>query len=160
MKNMKIVDLKEIPEIIPILAKWHHDQWAYLNPQSTLEGRIEKYHEYCGEEFIPSTYVACRNSDILGSASIIKHDMKTRMEYSPWLASVFVPPRHRNNGIGTRLVCHVMSIAEENNFDSLYLFTPDKERFYLKLGWTTIHKEFYSDTQVFIMSINFREKQT
>ena len=157
---MEIIDLRKIPEIIPMLAKWHHEEWAHFNPRTTLENRIERYHEYLGDAPLPSTYVACKNSDILGSAAIVKHDMKTRMEYSPWLASVFVPPQHRNNGIGTRLVSHVMTIAVKNGFDSLYLFTPDKERYYRKLGWSTIHKEFYSDTQVFVMSINFREKQT
>lgn len=85
---MDIVDLKEIPEIIPKLVEWHHTQWAYLNPRSTLEKRLEKTKRYLCDEPIPSTFVAVDSGDVLGSAAIIEHDMDTRMEYSPWLASV------------------------------------------------------------------------
>lgn len=152
---MKIVDLKEIPDIISMLAKWHHEQWSYLSPQTSLENRIEKYYKYLGEALIPSTYVACENSTVMGSASIVKHDMKTRMEYSPWLASVYVHPEHRCKGIGSRLVSYVMATAEKNGLESLYLFTPDKEKFYKRLGWTTIHNESYNNTQVSIMTLRF-----
>lgn len=155
---MQIVNLKEIPETIPLIAKWHHDEWAYLNPQSTLKNRIKKYHEYLGQVFIPSTYVAFEKDDIMGSASIVKSDMKTRMEYSPWLASVYVHPEHRNKRIGTKLVSHVMAMAKKNDCETLYLFTPDKENFYKRLGWSTIHRESYSNANVFVMSIKLREK--
>ena len=152
---MEIVDLKEIPDAIPMLADWHHEQWSYLSPQTSLEIRIEKYHEYLREEIIPSAYVAIEKSAVMGSASIIKHDMKTRMEYSPWLASVYVHPEHRDQGIGSKLVSHAMSIAKKNNFEFLYLFTPDKEKLYQRLGWSTIHNELYSNTQVSVMAVRF-----
>jgi N-acetylglutamate synthase-like GNAT family acetyltransferase len=152
---MKILNLKEIPDTIPTLAKWHHEEWAYLNPQKSLEKRIESYREYLGEALVPSTYVALEKSTVLGSASIIKHDMDTRVEYSPWLASVFVHPDHRERGVGSKLVSHVMSTAKKSGFESLYLFTPDRESFYKRLGWTTIHREPYNATQVTIMILNF-----
>ncbi len=152
---MEIVDLNEIPDIISTLAKWHHEQWAYLSPQTSIEMRTEKYQEYLGEKLIPRTYVVLENSSVIGSASIVKNDMKTRMEYSPWLASVYVRPEHRDKGIGSKMVCHVMSVAEKNDFESLYLFTPDKESFYERLCWLTIHNEAFSNTQVSVMTLKF-----
>ena len=152
---MEIVDLKEIPDIISMLAIWHHDKWAYLSPQTSLEMRIEKYHKYLGNELIPSTFVAFENSVVLGSASIVKHDMKNRMEYSPWLASVYVPTEHRNKGIGSKLVSHIMEIAKKKDFESLFLFTPDKKSFYKRLGWSSIHNESYSNTKVTVMTLRF-----
>lgn len=148
---MDIVDLKEIPEIIPKLVEWHHAQWAYLNPGSTLEKRLEKTKRYLCDEPIPSTFVAVDSGDVLGSAAIIEHDMDTRMEYSPWLASVYVAPEHREKGIGSKLVSYIMSFAKKNNTNNLYLFTPDKEQFYKRLGWNTIHLEPFNEVEVCIM---------
>jgi GNAT superfamily N-acetyltransferase len=44
----------------------------------------------------------------MGSAAIIDSDMDTRPELTPWLASVFVAKEFRNQGVGSRLVEHVM----------------------------------------------------
>ena len=152
--KMDIVDLHEIPEIIPMLAEWHHQQWSYLNPQISLEKRTEEYQKFLSEGLIPSTFVARENDEVVGSAAIVEHDMNTRMEYSPWLASVFVHPSHRNKGVGSTLVSHVISQAKKNNTESLYLFTPDKEDFYKRFGWFTIHREPYKNVQVFVMKVN------
>jgi N-acetylglutamate synthase-like GNAT family acetyltransferase len=153
--EIRIVNLSEIPDIIPMLAKWHHEQWAHLNPQASLKKRIDNYHTYLGDELVPSTYVALKTGGVAGSASIVKHDMDTRMEYSPWLASVYVHSDYRDKGIGSKLVSHVMAVAEKNGFESLYLFTPDKENFYKRLGWSTIHNESYHHSTVFIMARQF-----
>lgn len=154
-KNMQIVDLKEIPGVIPMLAKWHHEEWAHLNPNTSLEQRIANYQEYLEEGLVPSTFVACENGTVTGSAAIIKHDLETRMEYSPWLASVYVHPEYRETGIGSKLVSHVMAMGERNNLDALYLFTPDKEGFYKRLGWSTIHNESYHNTDIVIMTFKY-----
>lgn len=150
---MDIVNLKEIPQIIPLLAEWHHNQWSYLNPQSTLEKRIRKLQRSLCDDLIPSTFVALESDEVLGSASMVAHDMETHMEYSPWLASVFVPPDHRRRGVGSKLVSHTMAVARDNNLDTLYLFTPNRESFYRRLGWSTLEKEPYKGVTVSIMRI-------
>ena len=69
---MKIIDLRETPESIPLLAKWHHNQWSYLNPLRSLEKRMESYQDYLVDDFIPSTFVAYENDKVMGSASIVR----------------------------------------------------------------------------------------
>jgi N-acetylglutamate synthase-like GNAT family acetyltransferase len=154
---MDIVDLRKIPEVIPLLVKWHHRQWAYLNPQSTLEKRLEKTTRYLCDEPIPSTFVAIESGKVLGSAAIVEHDMDTRTEYSPWLASVYVAPEHRDKGIGSKLVSYIMSFAKKHEIDTLYLYTPNKEKFYKRLGWHTIHVELFNEVQVFVMQYKIQD---
>ena len=147
---MEIIDLKFKPHHIPVLAGWHHNEWADLNPDITVDQRAEWMQSYLTEKLVPSTFVA-EEKELLGSAAIVEHDMDTKPDLSPWLASVFVSPAHRNQGIGTNLVIHVMEKAKESGIQTLYLFTADKEGFYQKLGWETISKEIYRGHLVTVM---------
>ncbi len=37
---MDIINLRDAPQYLPTLARWHHAQWTYLNPGRTLQQRI------------------------------------------------------------------------------------------------------------------------
>jgi N-acetylglutamate synthase-like GNAT family acetyltransferase len=150
---MKIIDLKEKPENIDTLARWHHEEWAYLNPNGSIEQRKEKMQNYLDNTLIPSTYVGEKGGKLVGSAAIVAQDMDTHPELSPWLASVFVDPVQRNQGFGAMLVNHITEKAKADNIKTLYLFTPDKESFYTKLGWSALAKEKYRGYSVTIMAI-------
>lgn len=150
---MDIIDLADEPLHIPTLAKWHHDEWGYLNPNGSIEQRIEKMERYLSSGLIPSTFIAKEGVTVLGSAAIIENDMDTHPELSPWLASVFVAPEHRGNGIGSKLVNYILERAHLEQLGTLYLFTPTKEQFYSRLGWSTNRKEKYRGVSVTIMDI-------
>jgi N-acetylglutamate synthase-like GNAT family acetyltransferase len=152
---MNIIDLRTAPHHIPTLAQWHHDEWSYLNPGGSIEKRIEKMRSYLGGDLIPSMLIAVDGDQVLGSAALIASDMDTKPELSPWLANVYVKFDKRGLGIGARLVQSIMDIARENNLPCIYLFTPDQEKFYEKLGWKTLTKEIYRNSAVTIMQLDF-----
>jgi N-acetylglutamate synthase-like GNAT family acetyltransferase len=79
--------------------------------------------------------------------------MDTKLELSPWLASVFVAPEYRQKGIGTKLVLHVMGKAKDEGISTLYLFTSNKGKFYKDLGWSTFGEELYRGEEVAIMKL-------
>lgn len=152
---MEIINLKLKPDLIPILAKWHHDEWKYLNPSLTLQGRIKKMQSYFNDSAIPSTFVAINKTTVLGSAALIDSDMDTHPELSPWLASVYVDPPYRKQEVGSRLVNHLLKFSKGLNIGALYLFTPDRLSFYQKLGWTILNKEPYRGQTVWVMAYVF-----
>ena len=151
---MKILNLKECPEYLTILAEWHHNEWSYLYPDQTLNDRVTSMQQYLDNNLIPSTYVAMEDGSLLGSAALIKHDMDTRLHLTPWLASVYVAPQFRKKGIGSRLVTHVTDEAKKAGITNLYLFTPDQEDFYKRLGWKPYDEEHYYGKNVTIMELN------
>ena len=153
---MDIINLKEEPNLIPTLAKWHHNEWSHLNPSLTLNERIYKMEAYLSNEIIPSTYIAKENNILLGSSALLEHDMETKKHLTPWLASIYVAEPHRKQGIGSKLVLHAMKEAKKENISKLYLFTPDQENFYKNLGWSTIEKESYHNHNVTIMEVALR----
>lgn len=150
--KIEIVDLKVNPDYLPTLALWHQGEWSALNPGETIEQRMQRMQPYLNDRFIPSTFVAI-NKTLLGSAAIVANDMETRLDLSPWLASVFVASEQRHKGIGRRLILHVMDLAKKEGIKILYLFTTDKEDFYQKLGWNFHSSVQYHDHEVTIMQV-------
>lgn len=148
-----IIDLRSRPEIIPTLAAWHYEEWSYLYPGETLEGRIKRMEEFLVDAPIPSMYLWMEGRSLAGSAAIVENDMETRPELRPWLASVYVPAARRRSGLGTRLVQYVMKKASDQGYPALYLYTPHREDFYLKLGWQTMAKEPFHGEEVTVMKI-------
>lgn len=156
---MLIQNLKNQPQYIPTLAAWHHHEWWSLNPGSSIEQRICDMQIYLNADFIPSTFIASE-SELLGSAAIVAHDMDNKLELTPWLASVFVAPAYRNQGIGSELVKVVMEKAQQAGIEMLYLFTSaSREAFYRKLGWEVFSKEEYYGNAVSIMRVDLNGKR-
>jgi len=155
---MQILNLNQHPQHLQTLAGWHHQQWADLNPGRSLAQRIAEMQEYLSEQLVPSTFFAV-DQQLLGSAAIIAHDMDNHPELTPWLASVLVAPEFRNQGIGTRLVEHVMQVAKTAGISRLYLFTPDRVAFYERLGWQLVNEEIYRQHRVSIMQVNLTDWQ-
>ena len=80
--------------------------------------------------------------------------MDTRPELSPWLASVYVAADHRRQGIGSALVRRVAEEAASLGVEALYLFTPDQERFYARLGWTVLERCTYRGYPQVVMTLS------
>ena len=154
---MSILDLSQEPQHIPTLASWHHREWFHLNPGSTLETRIDKMQAYLTTELVPSTFIYKHDQQLAGSAAMVACDMDTHPEMTPWLASVFVAPHWRRQGIGSQLVRHVMWQASQAGIPTLYLFTPDQASFYQKLGWSMLAEEVYRDCKVSLMQVRFQD---
>jgi N-acetylglutamate synthase-like GNAT family acetyltransferase len=68
---------------------------------------------------------------------------------------VYVDEIHRGKGIGSTLVKRAMQHAQENGVKRLYLYTPDQEQMYARLGWQLFSREPYNGTPVTIMAIDF-----
>ena len=151
---MEIVNLKKRPEFIQTLAEWHHNQWAPLNPGGSIEKRIASLEAESESDDIPKTFVVVSGGVVLGSASLVEHDMHTRMDLSPWLASVYVAAEHRKRGLGSALVGRVVEEAVTLRHRSIYLFTLDQEKLYASLGWSFLEETEFEGHRVTIMKLD------
>lgn len=150
---MEILDLSQRPDLLPRLGAWHWAQWGYMNPGQDLEAVIGALTEHLGPAPIPVTYIALEHDVLLGSASLIAHDMTTRPELTPWLASLYVHPPFRRRGIGEALMRRVVRRAAELSIGTLYLFTPDRQAYYAKRGWVVLEEVVYKGFRETIMCI-------
>jgi predicted N-acetyltransferase YhbS len=149
---MRIEYLSDHPEALPTLAKWQHAEWGHLRPGDTLEKRTARLRGFSNGNRIPLTVVALDGNEVLGSASLIEHDMETRMELTPWLAGVFVGEQYRRRGIGAELVRRIMAEAGRLNVPLLYLYTVHSAKFYAALGWKLMERTSYREQNIVIMT--------
>jgi len=149
---MTIEYLTDHLEVVPTLAQWQHAEWGHIRSDDTVEKRATRLRSWSHRDRIPLTVVALEAGDVLGSASLITHDMETRMELTPWLAGVFVGEQYRRRGVGAQLVRRIMAEAGELKVPLLYLYTVHSEQFYAALGWTLLERTSYRDHKVVIMT--------
>ncbi len=152
---MKIDFLGSHLHVLPELAKLHFDEWKHFTPDKTLEDRVVKLQLMAQSSDVPFMVVAIEGNQLIGSAALVKEDMRTRTDLTPWLASVFVKPEFRKNGIATRLVRHIEGEATRLGRRKLYLFTEHARDLYAKLGWTDLEECEYQGVNVAIMSKQF-----
>ncbi len=150
---MRIEYLGDNAALITTLAQWHYEEWRYLNPNTPIERYIARLQSHLGRKRIPTTFVALSGGILMGSSSLVAYDMDIRMDLSPWLASLYVTPLYRRRGVGSALVHRVIKEADALGVETLYLFTPDREGFYIRLGWSTVERVEYRGYEVVIMAL-------
>lgn len=156
--NMKIEYLADYPEFIPELARLHFAEWSYLNPGESLAGKEVYLKSLCGRKGVPSFIIAIEDGELVASASLIAQDMDDRPHLTPWLADVFVKPEYRGRGIATSLIQRIEFEAVSAGITRLYLYTPDAEKLYQKLGWSVFEECMYKGVEVVIM-VRMMEEQ-
>lgn len=135
-----------------IVAGWTFESWGHLHPGLTLEQALERLKAECGQGRVPSIFVAMQGETPVGTASLIADDMSIRRELTPWLASVFVVPEWRGQGIASALVRRIEIEAVESGIEHFYLYTPDQQNLYRRLGWQEIESLEYRGETVTVMS--------
>lgn len=151
-KSINIDFLGHHSQFIPIIAKWHQDEWHNISPDLSTQLRIKMYSTYKNSATIPCCLIALCGKKPAGSASLILSDMDSHTHLGPWLASVFVHKDFRCQGIASQLIAKCLLNASRAGVKTLYLFTLDKTGFYQKLGWKLIESTLYQGENVDIMS--------
>lgn len=154
MKTLQIDYIGHYPEHIPTIASWHQREWQNISPELTTQLRIELYSGYKSRPGVPSCILAHSNGIPAGSASLVVSDMDSHTHLTPWVASVYVHPSFRNQGIATQLLQHCERDALASGVKQLFLFTPDQTRFYLKRGWKLLESCVYHGKTVDIMNLD------
>nr|WP_298415964.1 GNAT family N-acetyltransferase [uncultured Halomonas sp.] len=152
-----MIETLEIRRLLPgsphllMVGKWQYEQWGDLYPETSQEAWQEELHRECGTRGVPAVFLALAEGRPVGTASLVKADMEVRRELGPWLASVYVLPEWRGQGIASRLVRCVEGEAQEVGMTRLYLFTPDQQALYRRLGWKDKETLDYRGMNVTIM---------
>lgn len=153
--SLSIVYLKDHPEHVPLVAKWMFETWGHYNPHASYEKTELKLRAHLNKDQLPITYIALDDEQPVGTGSLRITD-GIRPDLMPWLASLFVLPEHRGNGIAQSLIDQIKEKAQQLEYSTLYLLAFDQNipQWYEKLGWKMIGEDFLYDHPVKVMSIH------
>ena len=148
---MQVEYLADRVQLIPELARLHFEEWSYLRPGETLEGRTKRLRRSCGKG-LPTVIVGLLNNELCGSAMLVAQDLEACPRLTPWLAGVYIKPQYRNKGLAVELIARIIEEARALHFPHLYLYTPGNTRLYEHLGWAVHEHHVHHGTQVVVMS--------
>ncbi len=147
----RIVPLVERPDLAAQVAAWGFAEWGHLNPRETLAQRVIRIEGKMNLDRVPVAFAALGEDDgIVGTASLIFDDLEGDPR-NPWLASVFVAPAYRKQGIASALVRAVEDTARRLGYARLYLFTSTAPDLYAGLGWRPLERRAYRGEHIQVM---------
>lgn len=141
MPPLYIGTISEKPHFVPLVAERIWSAW-WRDDGYPLAAIAERLAESLAADAVPTTLVASRGGDFLGTASLIESDMEERPQYSPWLAALWVEPGHRRQGVAEALMEAVVALAAASGVGTVYLCaTPDNAPYYAKRGWRRVEQD-------------------
>ncbi|WP_148254342.1 GNAT family N-acetyltransferase [Aidingimonas lacisalsi] len=150
-KVIRIARIGDDSTHVATLAEWAHTEWGCLHPERSLDTAIAVFRTQCGSGGVPSVFAALHDDTPVGMASLVADDMSDRRDLSPWLASVYVLPAWRGRGVASQLVQRVEEEAYVYGHGGFYLYTPDQQALYRRLGWRDLENRDYCGERVTIM---------
>ncbi|HKG25703.1 MAG TPA: GNAT family N-acetyltransferase [Thermomicrobiales bacterium] len=153
MHGFRIETIADHLDLIETIARWHWDEWGHADPGGSPASWTAGLRERARRGAIPTTYVALDGDDLLGSVTLVEHDMATHPEWSPWLAGTYVTPAQRGQGVARGLVQHAVREAASMGVRRLYLYTESARGLYVRLGWSPLAEEEYEGQLVTVMAI-------
>lgn len=150
--NPRIVPLADRMDLVPVVARWHWEEWGSGDPGGSLSRWTEGLAKRSLRETIPVTWVALLEGKPVGSVALVESDMGTHPELSPWLSGLFVLPDHRHKGVATALTAECERTAARLGVETLYLYTDKAQSFYEERGWRPMTRERYEGAMKTVMT--------
>ncbi|VEA63838.1 Predicted acetyltransferase involved in intracellular survival and related acetyltransferases [Serratia plymuthica] len=149
---MRIERLSAHRQRIGELAALLHQEWRDFSPWSSHEKISQRFEQRCEPQHSGMTLLALSpQQHILGTASLVIYDLADKPERKFWLGEVFTHPQHRGLGIARRLIDQCITHCKQKNIAELYLYTPDQQSLYQKLGWQPVEQRQVSGEEVTVM---------
>ncbi len=139
----EIADLRFYPQFLDDVVEWHHAEWLRhadigsmddSDVADALAHRSSSMLQHLSADPVPSTFIALMDGCPVGSVSLIYYRMSVEPD-RVWLTNLFVVPRYRKNGIGSRLVSYAEDFTAQLDIPDLYLYTFDSRVFYQQRDW-------------------------
>jgi predicted N-acetyltransferase YhbS len=168
---MEIKYLKDCSQFIPVIAGLIHAEWGFLYPARTVADLVNALKKNLNTDRVPLTLVAVENERLVGTVGLEEFDMDTRMEYSPWLVSLYVIPdyrqvdEHRKTGVHQQVARQLVERATETAWalgvKTLYLYTLKPHAgFYESRGWRVLEKMVYKNRPVTVLALDLSRSGT
>ncbi|MGE0652464.1 MAG: GNAT family N-acetyltransferase [Alphaproteobacteria bacterium] len=149
--GLVVAPLADHPEHVDLVVDWNFRFWGPVTARSHA-GYVERVRGYLSRGPLPIVLVALADGKPAGTVSVNLDDMSTRPDLGPWVANLYVDPAFRGRGVGSALVRAAEDAARAAGHARIFLYTPDQERMYTRLGWRVIDRDVYDGEDVAVMT--------
>ena len=151
--DTRIEFLTDRRDALPIIGRWYNEEWGQRLRNESLEISIQRLDEYLNRDHMPFILLITEGPEILASAQLKYREMAEMYpEKEHWLGGVFVSPRHRGRGLGSRIANEIANRAPEYGVETLFLQTEQLDGgLYRRLGWTPIEQVNNNGLEVLVM---------
>lgn len=129
-----------------------NQEWANLSPWADtvqIKQRLLKRSQAANPQIL-SCFVD-NNEQLLATASTIFHELPDVQQATWWLGEVLTVPSARGKRIGSQLIEVLYQYYRQFTNESLYLYTPDMQALYRKMGWQDVEQREVNDELVTVM---------
>lgn len=149
---MRIERLSAHRQRIGELAALLHQEWQDFPPWSCRAKISQRLEQRC-EPLHPGLALLALSpqQQILGTASLIVYELADKPERKFWLGEVFTHPQHRGQGVASELIAQCIAHCRREQITALYLYTPDQQPLYQKLGWQPVEQREVCGETVTVM---------
>jgi GNAT superfamily N-acetyltransferase len=145
--------LSDHPELIPVAAGWHFQEWGHTDPAGSLESWTAALAGQAGANQVPRTLLALADGDPVGLVCLVARDVPG-YEPAAGVKGLYVKPSARCQGHGQLLTRRCEEWAGSLGHDVLYLFTrrnSPAQALYENIGWQVVNVGRYEDIDVTVM---------
>ncbi len=128
---MEIKLLSQFKEYESQVISWLWKEWGNEKNYKRYEMIIQHSQD---PDNLPQTFVALEEGKVVGTVGLWRCDLMSRQDLFPWLASLYVDPAYRSQGIGKKLQNFIINYCKDQNYDKVYLYT-DLVDYYETTGW-------------------------
>ena len=136
---IQIMDIRDEKELLEDAVNYFWSQWGSSTNYNFYKDCITQSCNTDSE--IPRFYLAIEDNKIIGSYALLRSELNSRQDLSPWFACLYVHPEERGRKIGDLLQTHAIGESRRKGFKALYLCT-DLTKYYERTNWKYIGKGY------------------
>jgi GNAT superfamily N-acetyltransferase len=137
------------PDLAPLVARWRVEAF-FTEPGGITVDQMTAL--ILAPPIGPKeTFVLFDGGQPVGTAGLVRTDLETRTDLTPWLAGVYVLPAFRRRGHASALVRAVEAFARDAGVATIWLYTRTAEPLYASLGWERDAIEPHGEHTVVVM---------
>ena len=141
---LRTIDVRNHPGRTDEAAAYIGGQWGSESNQSFYRDCIERSCDTDSD--LPRFFLLTNEEDesVVGSYALLRSDLNSRQDLSPWLACLYIEPDWRSRGLGAELLEHAIHEVRTQGYRSLYLCT-DLDGYYERYNWIHIGRGYEID---------------
>lgn len=131
-----------MPDAIPTLVRSFNREWEpYYGPSGPGDAERD-LTACCQRGALPLALVALdAGGNAVGTAALKPHSLKTHRHLGPWLATLWVAPDRRGEGIASALITAIEARAKQLGFAALYSDTAAGSTLLRRRGWKKLAED-------------------